>query len=444
MKTSSPKLYIRTYGCAMNVHDSMQIAQIMYAKCNMELANDPKEADLILCNTCSVRAKAEEKLFSDLGRFKLIKRKKPDLIIGVGGCVAKQEKENIIKKAPYVDLVFGPHNIHQLPEMYEQVLKSHKPNVQTDFAAQTKFTNFPLPKINVPTALVTIMEGCNKYCSYCIVPFTRGPEVSRSFIDTLKECEYLASKGTKEIHLLGQNVNDYKGNLKQKLVTLADLIHHIAKINEIERIRFTTSYPTSLNDDLLKAFRDIPKLVNHLHLPVQSGSDNILKAMRRRYTIDEYKEKIFNLREIRPNISISSDFIVGFPGETEADFESTLNLINEIKFDHSYSFIYSPRPGTLAAKLTDNISLAEKKKRLKILQNQLNIFANKYSEEMIGTTELVLVDSHSKKYAKQLTGRTENNRVVNFIASSDLVGKIVPIKITDAMPNCLLGVLDES
>lgn len=422
----------------MNEYDSARIADSLRESHGLELTNNPKTADLILLNTCSIRKKAQEKAFSDLGRFKFLKQNNPGLIIGVGGCVASQEREKILQRAPFVDLIFGPQTIHKLPEMYDQILKNKKPviNVVNSCGCGNleKFSHLPEPSIQSPTAFVAIMEGCDKFCSYCIVPFTRGRETSRPMADVIAEVKILAEKGVKEITFLGQNVNDYKYNL-------AALIHETAKINNIARIRFTTSYPSSLSDELINAYAIEPKLADHLHLPVQSGSNKILRAMRRRYTVEEYKGKINQIRAVRPNISITSDFIVGFPGETEEDFIATLNLVKEINFDNSFSFIYSPRPGTLAAKMEDNISLKEKKQRLAILQAQLNMQKAAYSEQMLGTEQKILVTGFSKKNSQELTSRTENNRVVNFAGVKNLIGKIINVTITEVLPNSLRAII---
>lgn len=429
-------IYVKTYGCQMNEYDSMRIIDLMHKEFNMEIINDSSQADLILLNTCSIREKAQQKVFSDLGRFKLLKKKNPNLIIGVGGCVASQEGKNIIARAPYVDLVFGPQTLHRLPEMYKQALKDKTLVIDISFPKLEKFDCLPELKVNSATAFVTIMEGCNKYCSYCIVPYTRGKEISRPFADVMGEVNYLATKGIKEIIFLGQNVNDYKYDL-------AKLIRETAKIDAIKRIRFVTSYPSSLTDNLIDVYASEKKLVNHLHLPVQSGSNKILTLMRRRYTIEEYKERIYKLREVRLNISITSDFIVGFPGETEHDFEATMNLVKEINFDTSFSFIYSPRPRTSASKLPDNISLIEKKHRLAVLQNQLNLQARQYNQMIVGTMQDILVTGISKKNPKQLCGRTENNCVVNFSADKKLINQIVEVKITRALANSLRGKVDQ-
>jgi tRNA-2-methylthio-N6-dimethylallyladenosine synthase len=465
----SKKLYIKTYGCQMNEYDSARIADSMREAHGLELITDPKNADVILLNTCSIRNKAQEKVFSDLGRFKFLKQNNPKLIIGVGGCVASQEKEKILQRAPFVDLIFGPQTIHRLPEMYANVRHprpSSHPRASEDPGMPYKSLDSRprsgrgqalrgndnklggtdpcvCPVINIfgdgkfdgqkppvgadprvcPTTFVTIMEGCNKYCSYCIVPFTRGQEISRPMADVISEVKILAKKGVREITFLGQNVNDYKYNL-------AKLIHETAKIGDIKRIRFTTSYPSSLSDELINAYATEPKLADHLHLPAQSGSNKILRAMRRRYTVEEYKEKIQQMRAVRPNISITSDFIVGFPGETEEDFAETLNLIKEINFDNSFSFIYSPRPGTLAAKMPDDLPLKNKKQHLAILQKQLSAQGAAYSEKMLETEQKILVTGWSKKNPQELTGRTENNRVVNFAGDKNLIGKIISVQIT--------------
>lgn len=428
------KLFIKTYGCQMNEYDSACIIDLMREQFNMELIDDPSKADLILLNTCSVREKAQQKVFSDLGRFKPLKRKNPNLVIGVGGCVASQEGKNIITRAPYVDLVFGPQTLHRLPEMYKQTIKNKTPITDISFPKLEKFDCLPRSKVKGATAFVTIMEGCNKYCSYCIVPYTRGKEISRPFGNVMDEVNYLASKNAKEIIFLGQNVNDYEYDFVK-------LIHETAKIDAIKRIRFITSYPSSLADDLINVYASEKKLADHLHLPVQSGSNRILALMRRRYTVEEYKEMIYKLREIRPNISITSDFIVGFPGETEADFLATLDLVKEVNFDASFSFVYSQRPGTTASKLIDDIPLLEKKQRLAILQNQLNLQAKKYNQMMVGTIQEIFVTGVSKRNPKQLSGRTENNRVVNFSADKKLINQIVDVKITKALANSLRGEL---
>ncbi len=434
------KLFIKTYGCQMNGYDSSKMADVLNASDQMELTTSPEEADVILINTCSVREKAKTKMDSDLGRYHLIKKNKPDLIIGVGGCVASQEGNAILKKTPYVDLVFGPQTLHRLPDMIKKVQIEKQPVVDISFPEIEKFDNLPPPRAEGPTAYVSIMEGCSRYCSYCIVPYTRGEEISRSFDDVLVEVAALAEQGVREITLLGQNVNDYQGQMYTgEIADLAALIHTIASIDSIARIRFTTSHPTAFSDNLIAAYAQEPKLANHLHLPVQSGSDKVLAAMKRDYMVLEYKSKIRRLRQVRPTISISSDFIVGFPGENEADFEATMNLIHEIGFDHSYSFIYSKRPGTPAASLPDNISLDVKKQRLAILQNRININSLEISKRMVGGIEKVLVASFSKKDPQMLSGRTENNRIVNFLADPSMIGKLAAVRITQALPNSLRG-----
>lgn len=433
----------------MNEYDSSKMADVLHGSHGLELTENPEAADVILLNTCSIREKAQEKVFSDLGRFRPLKNNRPNLIIGVGGCVASQEGETIVKRAPYVDIVFGPQTLHRLPELIEQNLKNKKPAVDISFPEIEKFDRLPEPKMNGPTALVSIMEGCSKYCSFCVVPYTRGEEISRPFDDVLAEIVSLAEQGVREITLLGQNVNDYRGLMHDGSIgSLALLIHYIAAIDKIDRIRFTTSHPSAFSDDLIEAYAQEPKLADHLHLPVQCGSDRILAAMKRNYTILEYKSKIRKLRKVRPNISLSSDFIVGFPGETENDFEATLNLIQEIGFDHSYSFIYSPRPGTPAAQLPDDVTLETKKKRLALLQHRIQQNAQKISESMLGTEQKILVTGLSKMNSKkntqdtqELSGRTENNRVVNFNGDCQLIGKMIMIKIIEVKHYSLHGEL---
>lgn len=436
------KLYIKTHGCQMNEYDSSKMADVLHESHHLEMTAIPENADVILINTCSIREKAEDKMRSELGRYYRIKKKKPSLIIGVGGCVASQEGEAILKIAPYVDLVFGPQTLHRLPQMLEQAQKTKRAVVDISFPEIEKFDKLPEPRAEGPSAYVSIMEGCSKYCSYCIVPYTRGEEISRPFDDVLYEVAALADQGVKEIHLLGQNVNDYQGTMHNgDIADLALLIHYIAAIDSVARIRFTTSHPTAFSDNLIAAFAEEPKLANHLHLPIQSGSDPVLAAMKRNYTVLEYKAKIRKLRQVRPDISLSSDFIVGFPGETEKDFENTMNLIHEMGFDHSYSFIYSKRPGTPAAQLEDNVSAEIKKERLTILQNRINLQAAAISQNMIGTIQKILVTGPSKKDPNILSGRTENNRVVNFQAAHDAIGKIVTVRITEALPNSLRAIL---
>jgi tRNA-2-methylthio-N6-dimethylallyladenosine synthase len=418
-------LFIKTYGCQMNEYDSKRLADLLSDKCDMIRVDSPENADVILLNTCSVREKAQEKVFSDLGRYYLIKQKKPNLIIGVGGCVAVQEGKNIFKRAPYVDLVFGPQTLHRLPEMLK------RKSIDISFPKIEKFDNLPAPHADGPTAFVTIMEGCNNFCSYCIVPFTRGREISRPMQDVLSEIKTLANQSVKEINLLGQNVNNYDNFIP--------LLHEVAAIDAIKQIRFTTSHPKFFSNELIKAFGEINKIVDHLHLPVQSGSDKILRAMRRGYTAEDYIEKINALRDVRPNISISSDFIVGFPNETEEDFAQTMQLIKTVNFDNSFSFMYSPRPGTKAAELNDNVSLQIKKSRLKILQQEIQKNADKISHAMLNTTQRILVTGLSKKDPNELTGRTQNNRVVNFVGDKVLIGTFVEVKICKVLPNSLRG-----
>ena len=423
----------------MNEYDSAKIADVLVAAYDFITTDVPNEADLIILNTCSVRAKAEEKIFSELGRLRSLKKKNPNLILAVGGCVAMQEQKNIFRRAPYVDIVFGPQTLHRLPEMYKKALQKEKHIIDTTTAQIEKFDYFPEPQLTGPTAYVSIMEGCNKFCSYCIVPFTRGREISRPIQDVLTEIKNLTNKGAKEIHLLGQNVNAYYDPNKQ--ATFADLIYRAAKIDQIKRIRFTTSHPADFSDDLITMFALEPKLAKHLHLPIQSGSNRILKLMRRGYTSEDYQKIITKLRQAQPNISISTDFIVGFPGETENDFAHTLEIARSINFDAAFSFIYSPRPNTIAAKLDDNVPLAEKKHRLMLLQNQLAMQTRQYNKAMIGTVQKILVNCHAKKDSKQFSGRTESNRIVNFTAPKNSLGDIVAIKITEVLTNSLRGEL---
>lgn len=426
----------------MNEYDSSRMIDAMRASHQMTVTENPEDADLILLNTCSVREKAQEKVFSQLGEWRFIKEKKPNVVIGVGGCVASQEGEAIIKRAGFVDIVFGPQTLHRLPEMYEQVRNSGKASVDISFPEIEKFDRLPEPKAEGISAYVSIMEGCSKYCSFCVVPYTRGEEVSRPFDDVIAEVAVLAEQGVKEIHLLGQNVNDYRGLMHTgEIADLALLIEYVAEIDGVERIRFTTSHPLAFSDRLITAYARIPKLANHLHLPVQSGSDRILTAMKRGYTALQYKSKIRKLREVRPDISISSDFIIGFPGETAADFEATMNLIHDINFDNSFSFIYSRRPGTPAANLPDDVAAETKKERLAILQARILLQTKAISDAMIGTVQNILVTGPSKKDVTKMSGRTENNRVVNFDGAKELIGKIVPIKITEALPNSLRGLV---
>ncbi len=436
------KIFIETHGCQMNEYDSAKMLDVLHHTQGMELTNDPEQADVLLMNTCSIREKAQEKVFSQLGRWKKIKERKPHLIIGVGGCVASQEGEALRTRAPVVDVVFGPQTLHRLPDMIRHVQTEHAPIVDISFPEIEKFDHLPEPRAEGPTAFVSIMEGCNKYCTYCVVPYTRGEEISRPFDDVIAEVVQLATQGVREVNLLGQNVNAYRGVMEDgSLADLALLITYVAAIDGINRIRFTTSHPNEFSDNLIQAYADVPELVNHLHLPVQSGSDRILSAMKRNHMAIEYKSKIRKLRAIRPDISLSSDFIVGFPGETEQDFADTMKLINDIGFDHSFSFIYSARPGTPAANFADNVSLEVKKARLQHLQARILEQANAISQAMIGTVQRVLVERPARKDSTQLAGRTENNRVVNFDGHARLIGKFVDIRITEALPNSMRGVV---
>ena len=429
----------------MNEYDSDRMVDTLQVAHNMSLTEDPAEADLILLNTCSIREKAQEKVFSQLGRWRRFKEKNPDLVIAVGGCVASQEGPAIIERAKFVDIVFGPQTLHRLPQMYTDVLKSRKPIVDISFPEIEKFDHLPSPKADGPSAFVSIMEGCSKYCSFCVVPYTRGEEVSRPFDDVITEVVELAEQGVREVNLLGQNVNAYRGVMHDgEIADLALLIEYVAAIDGIDRIRFTTSHPMEFSDSLIDVYGRVPELVSHLHLPVQSGSDRILALMKRGHTRLEYKSKIKRIRAIRPNLSMSSDFIIGFPGETDKDFEDTMNLIADIGFDHSFSFIYSKRPGTPASNLPDDVSMQTKKERLSILQNRISQKAAEFSAAMVGTIQTILVEGQSKKDPKQLRGRTENNRVVNFTAPKDLIGNFVDVEITEALPNSLRGILAET
>ena len=438
------KLYIKTYGCQMNEYDSSRISDILAASHDLELTNNAEEADVLLLNTCSIREKAQEKVFSQLGRWKNWKNDKPDLIIGVGGCVASQEGAEIQKRAPYVDMVFGPQTIHRLPEMISGVSETHKKIVDISFPEIEKFDCMPEPKADGPTAFVSIMEGCSKYCSFCVVPYTRGEEVSRPFDDVLAEVASLAAQGVREVNLLGQNVNAYRGIMhstegEETIADLALLIHYVAAIEGINRIRFTTSHPMEFNDDLVEVYAQVPELVSFLHLPVQSGSDNILAAMKRGHTAAQYKDIIRRLKIARPDISISSDFIIGFPGESDEDFAATMKLIEEVGFDHSFSFIYSSRPGTPAATLFDNTTELIKKHRLGILQDVISSNAAAINQKMTASIQSVLVDGVSRKSESQISGRTENNRVVNFTGDKKYIGQFVDVKITEAWTNSLQG-----
>jgi tRNA-2-methylthio-N6-dimethylallyladenosine synthase len=436
----SGKLFIKTHGCQMNEYDSAKMADVLKASHGLELTQDESEADVILINTCSIREKAQEKVFSQLGRWKEFKQGGKPVLIGVGGCVASQEGEAIIKRAPFVDLVFGPQTLHRLPELIEAKRETGKPQVDISFPEIEKFDRLPEPRAEGPTAFVSIMEGCSKYCSYCVVPYTRGTEISRPFDDVLVEVAQLAEQGVREVTLLGQNVNAYQGPMHDGgTADLAVLIQAIAQIESIGRIRFTTSHPLEFSDSLIEAYASCAKLANFLHLPVQAGSDRILAAMKRGYTTLEFKQKIRKLRAVRPDICISSDFIVGFPGETEEDFEKTMKLIDDVGFDQSFSFIFSARPGTPAANLADDTSQEIKHARLSRLQARLNDNARRINEAMVGTVQRVLVEKPSRKNANELTGRTENMRFVNFPGPARLIGQFIDVQITEAMSNSLRG-----
>ncbi|MGD9591552.1 MAG: tRNA (N6-isopentenyl adenosine(37)-C2)-methylthiotransferase MiaB [Candidatus Berkiella sp.] len=440
------QLYIETWGCQMNEYDTKRMAELLQASHGLKLSDSPDNADVLLMNTCSIREKAQEKVFSRLGQWRELKETNPNIIIGVGGCVASQEGAAIRSRAPYVDIVFGPQTLHRLPSLLNQVKRKGKPAIDISFPLIEKFDCLPEPKADGPSAFVSIQEGCSKYCSYCIVPYTRGEEINRPFDDVIAEVAHLAQKGVKEITLLGQNVNAYRGLMHDgHIADLALLIRYVAKIDGIKRIRFTTSHPNEFAPSLIEAYRDVPELANHLHLPVQSGSDRILSLMGRHHTALEYKSKIRKLREARKDISISSDFIVGYPGETEDDFAATLNLVTSVGFDLSYCFIYSPRPGTPAALLDDEVPMDVKKQRLSVLQNVLAQQANNISMGMVGKLERVLVLSPSRKSPDtELYGRTENNRAVHFIGDKSLLGQFVDVHIIQARPNSLRGELQST
>ena len=435
------KLFIKTHGCQMNEYDSDRMADLLKDSHELTITETPNDAEVILINTCSIREKAQEKVFSELGRYKALKESNPNLIIGVGGCVASQEGDAIRQRAPFVDLVFGPQTLHRLPDMLEARRNSGDAQVDISFPEIEKFDRLPEPKLEGPSAYVSIMEGCSKYCTFCVVPYTRGEEISRPLDHVLQEVLANVDQGAREIHLLGQNVNAYRGEAEgDDIADLADLIRIVAEIPEVERIRFTTSHPVEFSDALIECFRDVPKLVSHLHLPVQSGSDRILAAMKRGHTALEYKAKMRELKEARPGISLSSDFIIGFPGETDQDFEKTMELIESVGFDVSFSFIYSARPGTPATDLTDDTDQATKKARLAVLQARISQNAQAISRAMVGTTQSVLVTGPSKKDPGELSGRTENNRVVNFRSDqSDLIGRFVECEIVEAYSNSLRG-----
>jgi tRNA-2-methylthio-N6-dimethylallyladenosine synthase len=439
-----PRVHLRTFGCQMNEYDSARMADVLRDAGGYEPTDEPAEADLLLLNTCSVREKAQEKVFSLLGQWRLLKQRRPGLIIGVGGCVASQEGEGITERAPFVDLVFGPQTLHRLPEMIDEVKRGARGVVDVSFPEIEKFDRLPAPRAHGATAFVSVMEGCSKYCTFCVVPYTRGEEVSRPVVQVMDEIRALAGQGVREITLLGQNVNAYRGNLPGGgRADLAALIYFVAEVPGIERIRYTTSHPVEFRDSLLDAYRDLPRLAGHLHLPVQSGSDRVLALMKRGHTVLEYKQKIRRLREARPGISLSSDFIVGFPGETDRDFEATLALIEEIGFDQSFSFIYSRRPGTPAASLPDHVSHEEKQHRLLRLQDRIDAQALAISRAMVGSVQRVLVERPSRRDARQLAGRTENNRWVNFDGPASLIDRFAEVLVTEALPNSLRGRLAE-
>ncbi|RBM40889.1 tRNA (N6-isopentenyl adenosine(37)-C2)-methylthiotransferase MiaB [Vibrio tarriae] len=438
----SKKLLIKTWGCQMNEYDSSKMADLLNAANGYELTEIPEEADVLLLNTCSIREKAQEKVFHQLGRWKNLKDKKPGVVIGVGGCVATQEGDSIRDRAPYVDVIFGPQTLHRLPEMIKQSQTSDAPVMDISFPEIEKFDRLPEPRAEGPTAFVSIMEGCSKYCTYCVVPYTRGEEVSRPMDDVLFEIAQLAEQGVREVNLLGQNVNAYRGATHDGgICSFAELLRLVATIDGIDRIRFTTSHPLEFTDDIIAVYEDTPELVSFLHLPVQSGSDRILTMMKRPHTAIEYKSIIRKLRKARPDIQISSDFIVAFPGETDKDFQDTMKLIRDVDFDMSFSFIFSPRPGTPAADYPCDLSEEVKKERLYELQQQINSQAMRYSRLMLGTEQRILVEGPSKKDLMELRGRTENNRVVNFEGSPDLIGQFVDVKIVDVFPNSLRGEL---
>jgi len=434
------RYFIKTYGCQMNEYDSSRMGDVLEAGGDLSATDNPAEADVLLMNTCSVREKAQEKVFSLLGEWRRLKALRPEIIIGVGGCVASQEGEAITERAPFVDLVFGPQTLHRLPEMIGELRRTGRSVVDVSFPEIEKFDHLPAPRADGSRAFVSIMEGCSKYCSFCIVPYTRGEEISRDFESVLEEVRHLASQGVKEITLLGQNVNAYAGRMGDGAqIDLATLIHHVAALPGIELIRFTTSHPLEFNDSLIEAYASVPKLANHLHLPVQSGSDRVLALMKRGYTALEFKDKVRRLRAVRPDICISSDFIVGFPGESERDFAATLALVRDVGFDQSFTFIYSRRPGTPAASLPDEVPLDVKQERLAQLQAQLDAQHRAINEGMVGTVQRVLVERPAKKDSRELAGRTENNRWVNFAGPPGLIDRFVDVFVTEARPHSLRG-----
>ena len=434
------KLYIETFGCQMNEYDSAKMRDVLNASHGFELTGDPELADVLLLNTCSIREKAQEKVFSQLGRWRPLKEKRPDVMIGVGGCVASQEGEALQKRAPFVDMVFGPQTLHRLPQLLEKARASQSPVMDISFPENEKFDALPEPRAEGPKAFVSVMEGCSKYCTFCVVPYTRGEEISRPVADVVAEIAALAAQGVREVNLLGQNVNAYRGETEDgEIADFALLLNYVAAIDGIERIRYTTSHPVEFSDSLIDAYAEIPELVDHLHLPVQSGSNRILRLMKRGHTREDYMAKIARLRAVRPKISLSSDFIVGFPGETEDDFEQTMDLIETLGFDHSFSFIYSARPGTPAAEMPDETPLALKRERLARLQGRIAEMAGAISRGMVNSVQRVLVEGVSKKDYAQMSGRTENNRVVNFTGHPKLVGRFADVLITEALPNSLRG-----
>ncbi len=439
------KLYIKTFGCQMNEYDSDKMADVLRESHGYERTQVAEDADLLLVNTCSIREKAQEKVFSELGRWRRLKENKDGVMIGVGGCVASQEGEGISKRAPFVDVVFGPQTLHRLPELIDAAREGGEAVVDISFPEIEKFDRLPKPRAEGPTAFVSIMEGCSKYCSFCVVPYTRGEEINRPLDGVIQEIAQLAEQGVREVNLLGQNVNAYRGPMYDgSIADLATLIYYVDAVDGIDRIRFTTSHPVEFTDSLIQAYAEVPSLANYLHLPVQHGSDRILAAMKRGHTTLEYKSKIRKLREVRPTLSLSSDFIVGFPGETDADFEALMNLVAEIGFDQSFSFIYSARPGTPAASLADDTPIEIKKERLRVLQARINQQAMGISRAMVGSTQRVLVEKTSKKSASQVAGRTENMRWVNFDGSESLIGRFVDVVISEALPNSLRGRLADS
>lgn len=442
----SKKVLIKTFGCQMNDYDSARMAELLEKSHGYLRTEDPEEADLLLLNTCSVREKAQEKVFSQLGQWRPLKEKRPGVLIGVGGCVASQEGDAIRRRAPFVDLVFGPQTLHRLPEMVDSAVEKQQAVVDVSFPEIEKFDRLPDPQANGVTAYVSIMEGCSKYCTFCVVPYTRGEEVSRPFDDVLAEVAGLVEQGVREITLLGQNVNAYRGKMEDgEIADLSTLIHYLSAMEGLGRIRYTTSHPVEMTPALIDAYAEVPILASHLHLPVQSGSDHILAMMKRGHSVDEYRTTIHRLREARPDLGLSSDFIVGFPGETEDDFMATMDLIAELRFDRSFSFIYSPRPGTPASDLPDDVPHEVKQKRLARLQERLNQIAMDISREMVGSTQRVLVEGPARKGpGTQVAGRTENNRVVNFDGPLMLTGKFVDVLITEALPNSLRGQMVEA